>query len=198
MHRTLSGGIVALLVVLVASCGGGEPPPPPIRPLEASAERLYQDDLPLARSIVRVRFDGPVEPLTLRALHTAFRLTLPEGSPSRATRSARCPWRASRSSTRARSSLSCEASSPTARPCTSRLAPSRERTRRSPSRHDRVHRARRAAGRVASSPSAISPSWSPAHPRPRPPPTATRRLCAPPSRPTSTSAAPRPPSVTPP
>ncbi len=72
---------MALLVVLVASCGGGEPPPPPIRPLEASAERLYQDDLPLVRSIVRVRFDGPVEALTLRALHTAFRLTLPEGSP---------------------------------------------------------------------------------------------------------------------
>ena len=59
----------------------GEPPPPPVRPLEASAERLYQDDLPLARSLVRVRFDGPVEPVTLRALHTAFRLTLPEGSP---------------------------------------------------------------------------------------------------------------------
>ena len=81
MHRALTGGIVALLAVLVASCGGGEPPPPPVRPLEASAERLYQDDLPLARSLVRVRFDGPVEPVTLRALHTAFRLTLPEGSP---------------------------------------------------------------------------------------------------------------------
>ena len=81
MHRALTGGIVALLAVLVASCGGGEPPPPPVRPLEASAERLYQDDLPLARSLVRVRFDGPLEPVTLRALHTAFRLTLPEGSP---------------------------------------------------------------------------------------------------------------------
>ena len=81
MRRALVGGIVALAVVLAASCGGDDPPPVPIRPLEATAERLYEDDLPLARSSVRIRFDGEVEPVTLRALHTAFRLTLPERSP---------------------------------------------------------------------------------------------------------------------
>ncbi len=81
MHRALTGGLVALVVVLAASCGDSEPPPPPVRPLEATAERLYEDDLPLAQSSVRVRFSGEVQPVTLRALYTAFRLTLPEGSP---------------------------------------------------------------------------------------------------------------------
>ena len=82
MQRALLGGLVALALALIASCGGGEPAPPPIRPLEATAERLYDaDGLPLARSSVRVRFSGEVRPVTLRALRTAFRLTLPDGSP---------------------------------------------------------------------------------------------------------------------
>ena len=80
MNRVLAGALLALALAL--SCGGGgERPPEPIRLLEASAERLYDDDLPLARSLVRVRFNRAVEPVTLRALQGAFRLTLPEGSP---------------------------------------------------------------------------------------------------------------------
>ena len=67
MQRVLVVGLATLVVALATSCGGGEPPPPPIRPLEATAERLYEDELPLARSVVRVRFDGGVEPVTLRA-----------------------------------------------------------------------------------------------------------------------------------
>ncbi len=81
MARILAGGLLALVVALAASCGGDGPPPEPIRILEADAERLYEDDLPLARSLVRVRFNRAVEPTTLRALHGAFRLTLPEDSP---------------------------------------------------------------------------------------------------------------------
>ena len=81
MQRALVVGLAALVVALAVSCGGGEPPPPPVRPLEATAERLYEDELPLARSVVRVRFDSGVEPVTLRALNTAFRLELPENSP---------------------------------------------------------------------------------------------------------------------
>ena len=81
MHRVLAGVVAALALALVASCGGGEPPPAPIRALEATAERVYQDELPLASSVVRVRFNRAVEPTKLRALNAAFRLTLPEGSP---------------------------------------------------------------------------------------------------------------------
>ena len=82
MHRAIVVGLVALMVALAASCGGeGAPPSPPARPLEATAERLHEDGLPLNSSVVRVRFDGGVEPVTLRALHTAFRLTPPEDSP---------------------------------------------------------------------------------------------------------------------
>ncbi len=81
MHRVLGGGLAALAVVLAAACGGGEPPPEPVRLLEASAERVYEDDLPQAHSVVRVRFNRAVEPVTLRALQSAFRLTLPEDSP---------------------------------------------------------------------------------------------------------------------
>ncbi len=70
------------MLALAAACGGGEPAPPAPRPLVAEAERLHAESgEPLVRSIVRVRFDAPAEPLTLRALHTAFRLTPPEGSP---------------------------------------------------------------------------------------------------------------------
>ena len=82
MARILAGGLVALALLLTAACGGdSEPPPPPLYLTEAIAERLYEDDLPQARSLVRVRFDGPVEPVTPRAIHTAFRLSPPEGSP---------------------------------------------------------------------------------------------------------------------
>ena len=81
MHRVLGGVVAALALALAASCGGGEPPPAPIRALEATAERVYVDDLPLARSVVSVRFNRAVEPTKLRALNAAFRLTLPEGSP---------------------------------------------------------------------------------------------------------------------
>ena len=72
---------MALAVVLATSCGGGEPPPEPVRLLEATAERVYENDLPQARSVVRVRFNRAVEPVTLRALQGAFRLTLAEDSP---------------------------------------------------------------------------------------------------------------------
>ena len=81
MHRVLGAGLAALAVVLAASCGGGEPPPEPVRLLEANAERVYEDELPQARSVVRVRFNRAVEAVTLRALQGAFRLTLPEESP---------------------------------------------------------------------------------------------------------------------
>ena len=81
MHRVLAGVLVALALAFAASCGGGEPPPAPVRALEATAERVYQDELPLASSVVRVRFNRAVEPTKLRALNAAFRLTLPEGSP---------------------------------------------------------------------------------------------------------------------
>lgn len=81
MHRVLIGGIAAIVAVLVASCGDSEPPPTPVRALQAIAERVHEDDLPLVRSRVRVRFNGEVRPVTLRALNTAFRLSLPEDSP---------------------------------------------------------------------------------------------------------------------
>lgn len=82
MIRAMVGGLVALALLLTAACGGeSEPPRAPLYLSEAIAERLYEDDLPQARSLVRVRFDGPVEPVTPRAIHTAFRLVPPEGSP---------------------------------------------------------------------------------------------------------------------
>lgn len=82
MARILAGGLVALALLLTASCGGdSEPPPPPLHLTEATAERIYEGDLPQARSLLSVRFDGPVEPVTPRAIHTAFRLLPPDGSP---------------------------------------------------------------------------------------------------------------------
>ncbi len=83
--RVLLAAFAALLLVVAAACGGGsgggEPPAPLVRPVEALAERLFEDDLPLARSSVVVRFDSAVEPLTLRVFHQAFRLSLPPDSP---------------------------------------------------------------------------------------------------------------------
>ncbi len=81
MNRVLVGGILALTVVLTVSCNSNNPPPTPIRPLQANAERLYENDLPLARSVVHIHFNREFKPVTLRALNTAFQLKLPEDSP---------------------------------------------------------------------------------------------------------------------
>ena len=81
MRRALLAVPMGLLMLIVAcSGGGGDSGDTTVRPIEAIAERIVIDDLPLTRSTVRVRFNGPVEPVSMRALTTAFSLTQLEDS----------------------------------------------------------------------------------------------------------------------